>query len=243
MAEFSSPASEAIQTNLAALSYESPRLRLFELCLVVLIAFGGSIILSLYLLIHPPGGPSQVSSSRWAVGIFQQVMSLALLAYVLHRRRLGLKDLGLRWSWRDLGTGLLLAIVGYIFFRFAYFLIVLIHHSLFQAGLKVLDGKAFYNHPSAIAIPAFLINPFFEEMIVRAYLMTEIEDLTKSKTLAIILSVFIQASYHLYYGWVGATTVAVQFLVYAIYYSATKKILPVIVAHEVYDLYYLVRLW
>jgi len=55
-----------------------------------------------------------------------------------------------------------------------------------------------------VVIPFSLLNPFFEELIVRAYLMTEIMDLTGSAMLAIATSVLLQASYHLYYGWFGA---------------------------------------
>ncbi len=62
--------------------------------------------------------------------------------------------------------------------------------------------SSFYmvQHPPVLAIPFFLQNPFFEELIVRAYLMTEIGELTGSWLLAVLVSSLVQASYHLYYG-------------------------------------------
>ena len=72
--------------------------------------------------------------------------------------------------------------------------------------------------------------------------MTEIKELTGSSVLAIALSVVFQASYHLYYGWVGALSIGFLFLVFAIYYARYKRAEPIIVAHAVFDLYALIRL-
>jgi hypothetical protein len=43
-----------------------------------------------------------------------------------------------------------------------------------------------------------VVNPFYEKIIVRAYTMPEMEYLTKNNFLAIIFSVALQASCHLY---------------------------------------------
>jgi membrane protease YdiL (CAAX protease family) len=87
------------------------------------------------------------------------------------------------------------------------------------------------------------LNPFFEELIVRAYLMTEVLDLTGSSSLAVALSVAVQFSYHLHYGWVEAISLSFQFLVFALYYALSRRALPVIVAHSLFDISDLVRLW
>lgn len=79
-------------------------------------------------------------------------------------------------------------------------------------------------------------------MIVRAYLTTEVIELTGSSTLAVALSVAVQFSYHLYYGWTGAISLSFLFLTLAMYYVRTRRALPVIVAHGVFDVYGLLRL-
>jgi len=94
-----------------------------------------------------------------------------------------------------------------------------------------------------MAIPVFLLNPFFEELIVRAYLMTEIGELTGSWILAAGLSTALQFSYHLYYGWEGALSLSFQFLVFSIYYANTRRAIPVILAHGFFDVIALLRLW
>ena len=68
-------------------------------------------------------------------------------------------------------------------------------------------------------------------------------DLTGSSTLAVVLSVFVQFSYHLYYGWGGAISLAFFFLPLALYYVRSRRALPVIVAHGLLDVYALIRLW
>ena len=87
-----------------------------------------------------------------------------------------------------------------------------------------------------------LLNPFFEELVVRAYLMTEITELTGSTVWAFILSVVVQFSYHLYYGWAGAISLSFQFLVFALYYAHSRRALPVVLAHDFFDVYGMLRL-
>jgi membrane protease YdiL (CAAX protease family) len=95
----------------------------------------------------------------------------------------------------------------------------------------------FFASPTLLAaIPFVLLNPIFEELIVRSYLMTEIIDLTGSVTLAVALSLAVQVSYHLYYGWWGALSLAFQFLVFALYYARWRRALPIIIAHGMFDL-------
>jgi len=87
-----------------------------------------------------------------------------------------------------------------------------------------------------------LLNPFFEELIVRAYLMTEIGELTGSWILAVGVSVVFQAGYHIYYGWPVAVSLGFQFLVFALYYAKTRRAAPIILAHGIFDFWALIRL-
>lgn len=88
---------------------------------------------------------------------------------------------------------------------------------------------------------SMFINPFYEEIIVRAYTISEVKCLTGSNYLAIILSIVIQTSYHLYQGLSSALMLAVMFLVYSLYYVKSKRIMPVIIAHMYFDFMALIR--
>ena len=86
-----------------------------------------------------------------------------------------------------------------------------------------------------------VLNPFCEELIVRGFLMREMFSLTGSKTVAVVVSVLFQTSYHLYQGVVPALLTALIFLLFSMFYIKTGNLTSVIVAHLVMDLAILVR--
>lgn len=178
----------------------SKRVRWFEIFLVVLVAFGSPFVTSIYVFLNGPGASKNIPNMRWLVAIIQEAAALLLLGYVLSRRRLRFKNLGLRWSMLDAGAGLLLAAVAYVVYAVGYLCLSLLHRVIFASTAAGYSGREFFSHPGIMMIPFSLLNPFFEELIVRAYVMTEVIELTGSATLAVALSVGIQLSYHLYYG-------------------------------------------
>jgi membrane protease YdiL (CAAX protease family) len=88
---------------------------------------------------------------------------------------------------------------------------------------------------SILGVLFLLLNPFFEELIVRAYVISEVQFFTGSSFLAILVSVAIQSSYHLYQGLVPALLTTSLFTVFSLYYVRTKRITPVIIAHMFFD--------
>jgi len=219
------------------------RQRWFEVCLVLLLACGSFVLNAIYLLKTGPGGMPAISNPRWSVGIVQEAGCLMLVGYVLSRRQLKFADLGLRWSLSDVGVGLLVAVISYVVYGIGSALVQMGSRQIFGHIASSASPNQFFGHPSVMFIPFSLLNPFFEELIIRAYLMTEVAELTGSSALAVVVSVAVQFSYHLYYGWVGALSVSFLFLVFALYYARARKALPVIVAHGIFDIYSLVRLW
>ncbi len=241
-----------VSTELKCVSEDAPagalpmtasdkRLRWFELALVLVIAFGGSFLSSLYLMKAGKAALPMVSEFRWARGFVQEIPCLFLLWYVLSRRRRNFRDIGLRWSVRDVGVGLGLTLVSYLAYIVGGFIVYFVHHAFFPPGANGVSAADLSSHSSLLAIPFVLINPFFEELIVRAYLMTEVKALTGSWFLASISSVAIQWSYHLYYGWDGSFSIAFTFLAFSIYFARTQKATPLVVAHGMLDIWAL--LW
>jgi membrane protease YdiL (CAAX protease family) len=88
---------------------------------------------------------------------------------------------------------------------------------------------------SLLSIAFTCVNPFFEELIVRAYTMSEIWSAGGSAGVAIAVSVALQMSYHLYQGAARAIGLTVIFTIYSIYYAQTRKIAPVVLAHLAMD--------
>jgi len=219
------------------------RRRWFELALVLLISLGGAFLRSLYLLNYGRAALPQSQNGRWLTSVFQETTCLLLLGYVLSRRKLRIADLGLRWSFGGLGMGLLIAFASYLAYVPGYYLVHSFHYVLFHSDSGGLTASEVFAHPTIMAIPFTLLNPFFEELIVRAYLMTEVKALTGSWMLAAAMSTVLQFSYHLYYGWEQALALSFQFLVFSIYYARTRRATPIVVAHEVFDILGLIRLW
>jgi membrane protease YdiL (CAAX protease family) len=219
------------------------RQRWFEVALVMLVAFAGSILGSIYVLKNIPGSNTQLTAPRLILGVVQEITSLLLLGYVLSRTARRFRDIGMRWSRGDVGIGLFVAVASYIAYVTGYYALSRIHSAIYGAPIPHAPVQTIFGHLGFAAIPFILINPFFEELIVRAYLMTELIDLTGSSALAVAVSVALQFSYHLYYGWWIALSLAFQFLVFALFYAASRRALPIVTAHSLFDLYALLRLW
>jgi membrane protease YdiL (CAAX protease family) len=217
--------------------------RWFEVSLVLLISFGSYILKSLYLLIYGRNILPPIQDSRWVFQIIQEISGILLLGYVLSRRRLRFRNLGLRWSFADLRDGIVVIVAAYMTYVAGYYLVYSIHYAIFASAPSGMNAREFFGHPSFMAIPLFLLNPFFEELIVRAYLMTEIKEMTGSWILSVTVSTAVQFSYHLYYGWLGAISLSFQFLVFSIYYARTQRATPIIIGHGFFDILGLVRLW
>jgi len=94
---------------------------------------------------------------------------------------------------------------------------------------------------SGLSIAFVCLNPFFEELIVRGYLMSEILELGGGGVLAILTSIAVQMSYHLYQGLGNGIALTAGFAVYSIYFLKTRRIAPVVFAHFYADAYALVR--
>src|SRR5579872_7172075 len=107
---------------LCEISRSERHVRWFELSLVLLISFGGSFLSSLYLMQTGKAGLTLLFPYRWTRGLIQEIPCLLLLAYVLSRRRRSVRDLGLRWSVRDVAVGLGLTIVSYLAYAIGSFL-------------------------------------------------------------------------------------------------------------------------
>ncbi len=204
-----------------------------EVVLVCLIAFGGSILTSFHEFFGYESGSSSTGAFKWIYAIVRQGSVLGLLWYVLKRRQKSFADLGLVWAPKDVGWSIALWAAGSAAFRAVY-------DAIYLLGLTAVSHKAATAHighylfganVSMWAIAFQFLNPFFEELIVRAYVMTEIKQLTGSATKAIIVSTVLQTSYHFYQGAPAAFGHGATFLIWSIYYAKIGRITPVVLAH------------
>jgi membrane protease YdiL (CAAX protease family) len=216
--------------------------RFFEIALVCAVAFGGSILNSGFRLYEqtmggPYAAPPTDLSLRWLNSGLHQATALALLWYVLRRRSRTFSDLGFAWAGKDVGWSIPLYFIGHYTVTSVYTLIKLAGWT--ATSHATAASRAGYGlFGSGITIVPFLcqfLNPFYEELIVRAYLMTEVRQLTGSVSKAIILSTVLQTSYHFYQGAPLAFSYAGLFLIFSAVYAKTGRIAPIILAHLYMD--------
>ena len=111
-----------------------------------------------------------------------------------------------------------------------------LYRALGHPGHRGFDMAAIFgSHITLLTVMFIWLNPFFEELLVRAFLITEMEQIYQSTTLAVFVSVVLQASYHLYQGLPAALIHASTFLMFSIYFIRRRRILPIIMAHLYMD--------
>ena len=221
------------------------RLRLLELLLVLWIAFSGSLLTSFYAgFLHPDVRLSgETSSLRTCIGVLNQIGPLALLGYVLFRQGRGLRDIGLSLSWKAVPISVVLFVAAYLCLLSvgdAAWVRLSIRHRKSRFHLHHANVEFVHGSDRGWSLPLLLlyvlINPFKEELLARAYVMSEVRFLTGRAWAAIVVSVGFQVCYHFYQGIFAALSYIALFLVFALYYARTRLILPVILAHLYFDL-------
>lgn len=210
---------------------ESRRLHYIEIALVLSVGFFWPMFFSLkdwWGNVEP--------SPRTAFGSLEHIVDAALaisvLAYVLYWQGRSLRTIGLTFRKSDL----LWAVAIWFF------------NDLMRAAVyRDLHGFASEKHvpigyDGALRWLAVIPGAAREELIVRAFLMTEVAELSGSWVLAVFASVGFQMLYHLYQGTGPALEAAGGFFVYAVYYANTRRITPVILAHSLHNFYYLAHI-
>jgi len=222
----------------------STRMRWFEVGLVVFVAFGQPLLSSFYTAFFGFHNSNAYSvNARVLLTGIHELGALLVVWYVLRQSGRTFQSLGIHATLRTFFVGLVLAAVSRLAFYLAAAVIQVGHWLCFGIYATFPNRAALYTGGSlAVMIPFFTLNPFFEETIVRGYLMTELSELSGSMAVATLTSVAIQGAYHLYLGWFAATCLSASFLVLAVYYARTRKLFPVLIAHAIADWWFLFQL-
>jgi len=218
---------------------EAKSLRFIELGLVLSTAFAIPLV-SQYVGSRDPT-PEELASSVYLM-IIHMMTGIFVLWYVLHRQGRSFHAIGLGARWLDLLIALLLAGLSLLAHLAAYVCIYYGSYLLTGVALGPTEPNLTYLQAGLTIGTAlfFLFVPFFEEIIVRAYAMTELEALSGRPVVAVAGSVLLQSAYHLYQGLPTATAHVAGFLVFALYYHRSRRILPVILAHLLVNVFILV---
>ena len=161
---------------------DARRLRFYELALVLAVAFALPIFSSAYLLFHNEPR-SSIHGDTHILSVLSVMISeatgLAVFFYVLFRQGRSVREFGFRWSAEKVpmtaGVAILLAIaavsaslLGRVCLNLTYFIATGHHLNWHAEKLPVIAV-------SLIAILFMVLNGAFEELVVRAYTITEME--------------------------------------------------------------------
>ena len=172
------------------------QLKLFELFLVVFVAFAASLIISINYIITGDKIEHVDQIVTIVRNIVHTLLSIFLLIYVLHRNNKTLKDIGIKYniSLKDS-----MGVIGMIFLIIIIqFLLASLMKHFFSGSAHQMTSPKNVDFLQTRYIGLMLIfvifAPALEELVVRGYLITEIISFTNNKVLAVIVSVVFQTS-------------------------------------------------
>jgi uncharacterized protein len=213
-----------------------------ELGLVLLLAFAPSVLGLLFLALDPQGTAEvEAELAPSVIGIVIQLFlswsPVLVIGYLLARNRESWPGIGLtRLRPGDLAMGAVLWV--------ASFVVVLVLAWVFQSfGQREVDFLPEDLPLWFQALQAVLIAVtagFTEEIVVRGYAQTRLEQLRASTAVILLLPTALWAVFHVYQGLGAALTIFGLGLMYAWYFQRTRRLWPLILAHVLFDMTQLV---
>ena len=222
---------------------QEKKIQLYDLLIVLAVTILPAIISGILIFIVGEGTYSQGrTDASIFFAIVKETIGIFLLLYVLFNRDKTLKNLGVSISWKDLLFGVALFVTATIIYTITYYIT--------KAALPpALKGEIIAKNVSNITkqfswcfLAFVIINPFFEELIVRGFTITQVFSLTNSKVLTIIISVVLQCSYHIYQGVVPMIMMSGVFFLFSVFYIKTGRLTPILIAHLIFDLLILTKI-
>jgi len=213
--------------------------RTLQLCLVLTVGFLIPVVGSLraiFGLRHPHPATNRAFI---AAIIFQSIGLLCLYLVLRHQKRT-LREIGLAFSvgLKEFGDSLKLFFAAFLTSALFYWAVYRVYVLLGREWHRQNNSAIVFGTTlSVLPVLYVLLNPFHEELLVRAFLISETEWIFGSTTFAIFLSVTLQISYHLYQGLPAALSHIPAFLLFSFYFVRTRRILPIILAHMFMDVY------
>ncbi len=223
-----------------ALSPQEWRFRAGDLAVLLLVVFGPFIVASISSL-WLGGLPTTANAVIPALvnAVIFELSGLILLAHLLYRQHRSYKSVGLGFAWMDLPLSVLLVVASYL----AYAVCLRVITTLIATVAPHAPVASKAPNPLSIGLVGanalvwvfVLVNPWFEELIMRAYTISEITALGGNAAVAIAASVGIQLLYHLYQGLPRALAIAGGSLIWSLFYYRYRRIMPLILAHFIMD--------
>jgi membrane protease YdiL (CAAX protease family) len=170
------------------------------------------------------------------LGIAFGVVPALLAVHLLQRdpgNAAGILGLDRRRPWFDLGSGAALAAL--IGLPGLGLYVVAREVGLNALVVPALLPKVWWAVP--VLVLAALQNAVLEEVVVVGYLLTRLRQVGSGPVAAVAISAALRGSYHLYQGVGAFFGNAVMGVVFALFFLRTKRVLPLVIAHTILDVF------
>jgi len=211
-----------------------------EFLVVVSWAFGLPIFTSILSLGAGGGADSRaggalVFNNAALINIVSfELLQTVFLVWFLWVRGWTLAKVGLHVSWRGTWNGWLLLLGTYVVLMALQWLA----HAFLPGPVQIAAQR----YPTAdlqvsmqLVFLASTVNGMFEELFVAGYIITALREARGTLT-AINVSTVIRLLYHLYQGPLALITVVPMGLIFGFFYSRTRQLWPLILAHILIDI-------
>jgi membrane protease YdiL (CAAX protease family) len=203
-----------------------------EFIVVLGTAFGWFSFASLWSLFAPPSGAELAANDGWLGLLIFELMLLAPLIWLLHRRGWTAARVGLTPSWPDTAIGVGLMILAYGVYVILFAAVWTIVDASAPVGEWESPATAPIDLTTILAVSA--VNGLFEELFVCGYLITVVKD-ARGFWPAINASTALRLLYHMYQGTAAIVSILPLGLIFGYWYARTGRLWPLVVAHVIFD--------
>lgn len=201
-----------------------------ELILILVLIFGTALISSTYefiqMSIFKNGTTESIDTLDLGLNSIFQI-SLILVALIIFKiRKIDIKSFNFQFQLSNIPTGLIL------------FLAVVLTTFIIGSGIIALNPDTLFAETkpncNLAILPIFLIiNSFYEEFFLNNYIFSRLSHWRPDQILS--FSVILRASYHTYQGLYGFILLIFFGLIFTGYYSKTRKLWPLVIAHTLFN--------
>jgi membrane protease YdiL (CAAX protease family) len=195
---------------------------------VIALSFGYFVGSSAYALLRH-AGEFEITTARALRGVATELAILAVVAWILRARD---------WEWRRLTepvsiasviAGVPVALVTMMVAAGASVAVTAIRGAPLVSTVKMVPSA-----PAAVMLAFLIVNSFFEELTVSAYVIAALAP--QGAAFSITASALLRFMYHLYQGPVASIWVLPLGLIFAAVYYRWRSVWPLIAAHTILNL-------
>lgn len=195
--------------------------------------YGSIRVIAMHLMQGVPPEPRFSNGGLFLWIVLYELVILAVVFWIGRIRGWSFATFGLRVTWRLTAAGFLLFVVTFV----ALVILAVVANTIHPAGTSPkLVGRV----TLLFVIPVLVINPFFEELFETGYFIHCLQ--RYGMWPAVLATALLRGFMHAYLGLNGALSLFGMGVIFGLVYWKWRQLWPLIVAHSLGDLVFLLPL-